>query len=274
MQANPKLDRHLAHLQAMKLDSEQETQACFMAFKRDLRPSLLHLLKPQAWRTLPFNQVLAQYQKLSPLAQDQQTELIEAIFAHFCPNPAWLAQVQAIEARKFEPNLDTETLSKLKKYRVQPSQEQIKQIWEASAAFSELSLSLVCRRLQSFVSALPIYLEPDLRSHLEQAESPELFKQILMLLAAWPQHFEQHFGFWANLLQDLDKRFHVLSAMQSAKGLPLAPLFNLLNPILQDRLRRLRLGETETWQEEAALIQQILINNGGGGRLLHLDLKI
>lgn len=266
---NPKLERHLAYLQAAGLAEAEATTQCFAQYHRDIRPAVLALLRPA--QTPSADALVEQYAQSQSLAEKQA--LLPAFFGHFCPNPAYLAWLARAEKPGQDPSLDTETLDKLRRYRVLPSVQQVQALWDASPADEGLWVTLF-QGLLPFAGQMPERFRPDLEAHITQAEGMDLLRAGLALLAGFSGHFQAHFEFWAGQFQLPARRLPVLMAMQKAQGLSVPRLFALFEPVWQEYERLLMQGQGLSLWEEMRLMQQVLQKNGSQGLVLRPGLRL
>jgi hypothetical protein len=260
-----KYSRHLQFLKDLQIASAEDCEAQFGAAKRDVRQALHLLLQGPS----SLSSLLEAYRQASN--GREQMLLLKPIFQHFCPNPAFNQVLDQVQKRKVAATLDTETFQKLQHYRIVPSPEQLKILFDRSQAHTPLLCGLF-QALQPFGPQLGPW-QLVLESYARETDLA-LSLAAIELLGHCGELIPLCLGLWGDLFQDPQRRFAVLRSLQRSKKLPVHWVYALFSPLLEEYQKQRRLEKTDQnslW-EEVNLMRSILRNNGGGDKILWLEI--
>lgn len=253
---------HQKNLEFIKTVVDLEATYCeeiFIAHKYDIRLALFDLLKPKG--TTKAN-LLSAYKSAEGA---ERLPLLEQIFQHFCPNPAFKAILLKLKHGK-TPKLDQRISKRLESFHRGPRKEEINLLFDVLAAQDVETGTALLDKLRPFGREIEHQLPYILQ--MGEAEDKELAKNALMLIPHIPGGIEKAIPLYWSHLSNEQTRFHALNALQAARAINPDLLYQMFDPILRkyEQLCRTE-GEMNDLWAEVNMIKSILAKNGGAGRV-------
>lgn len=253
---------HQKNLEFLKAVIGHDAAYCeeiFIAHKYDIRLALFDLLKPRG--TTKAN-LFSAYKSAEGA---ERLPLLEQIFQHFCPNPAFKTILLKLK-QGHAPKLDQRTSKRLESFHRGPRKEEVNLLFDVLTPQDIEVGAALLDKLRSFGREIEHQLPYVLQ--MGEAEDKELAKNALMLIPHIPEGIEKAISLYWSHLSNEKTRFHALNALQAARGINPDLLYQMFDPILRkyEQLCRTE-GEMNDLWAEVNMIKSILSKNGGAGRI-------